>query len=403
MLFSTATLSELHAQGGSTYTLFGIGDMRKTLGASYDGLGGTQIAVPSDYAINLANPAAWAIVKTTRLQGGFRFNQQSISNEQTTSGQNNGKLEGIAAIFSIDTTLGIAASFGFYPFSSVNYSITTPTSVVAKGNTLGGEIDASGKGGTSAGYFGGAFKLFDNLSFGISAVGLFGTTSSVVQTVLFTSDAFSSINQRIDDFKGYGFKSGLLFSPATNFMLGASASWYSNLHGTSEIRYSTLSASQLSSDTSFTQDFSTPMPTSFGLGASYKSGNFLFAADAEVQDFSSFTYRSGKANFRSSQRLSFGISRLATVAPGTPLGDRIAFNLGGGYEQLYYSINGIGINEYFGSFGMQIPLGGGAMLDGAATVGSRGDSGNGLVRELFGRFSVTIGIGETWFKPFIRE
>ncbi len=99
--------SQLRAQGGSNYSIFGIGDLRQTLGASYDGLAGTQIAVWSDYAINLANPAAWGAVKSTRIQGGFRFNQQSVSNGSITSDQNNGKLEGMATIFSIDTALGI--------------------------------------------------------------------------------------------------------------------------------------------------------------------------------------------------------------------------------------------------------------------------------------------------------
>ena len=129
----------------------------------------------------------------------------------------------------------------------------------------------------------------------------------------------------------------------------------------------------------------------------------MFAADAELQDFSSFTYRSGRETFRSTMRTSFGITRLASFAPGTSFSDRVAFSVGGGYQQLYYSVNGIPINEYFGSFGMQIPLGNGAMLDGAATVGTRGTTTNGLIQELFGRFSVTIGIGEIWFKPFPRD
>ncbi|MBI3258544.1 MAG: hypothetical protein HYZ54_03550 [Ignavibacteriae bacterium] len=399
----TASSTCLHAQGGSTYTMFGIGDLRNTLGSSYDGLGGTQIAVPSDYAINFVNPAAWGIVKTTRFQGGFRFNQQSVSNGSSTIGQNNGKLEGIAAIFSIDTSLGIAASFGFYPYSSVNYSLTTPTSIVANGNTIGGEIDASGLGGVTAGYIGGGFKIVDNLSFGIAAVGLFGKTGSIIETIVYSSEAFISINQRNDNFKGSGFKAGLLYTPIEDLKFGVAMSSYAALHGTSELRYSTISSTEKSSDTIITQEFSTPMPTSIGIGASYKSGKFLFALDGEMQDFSSFNYRPGKANFRSAQRLSFGISRLASFAPGTAFGDRIAFNIGGGFNQLYYTLNGTGINEYFGSFGMQIPVGGTAMLDCAATVGTRGATGNGLVQELFGRFSVTIGIGETWFKPFIRE
>ncbi len=404
LLFLLAAASTgLHAQGGSNYTMFGIGDLRNTLGASYDGLGGTQIAVPSDYAVNFVNPAAWGIVKTTRFQGGFRFNQQSVTNGSSTIGQNNGKLEGIAAIFSIDTSLGIAASFGFYPYSSVNYSLTTPTSIVANGNTIGGEIDASGAGGITAGYIGGAFKIVDNLSFGVAAVGLFGKTNSIIETILYTSESYISINQRNDNFKGSGFKAGLLYTPLDNFKIGLAMSSYASLHGTSELRYSTLSSSETSSDTTIKQDFSTPMPTSIGVGASYKSGKFLFALDGEMQDFSSFNYRPGKAQFRTAQRLSFGISRLASFAPGTAFADRIAFNIGGGYNQLYYTLNGAGINEYFASFGMQIPVGGTAMMDCAVTGGTRGATGNGLVQEMFGRFSVTIGIGETWFKPFVRE
>jgi len=394
----------VHAQGGSTYSIFGVGDLRTTLGASYDGLAGTQIAVWSDYAVNLANPAAWGAVKSTRIQGGFRFNQQSVSNGQTTAAQNNGKLEGMAAIFSIDTALGIGASLGFYPFSSINYALTTPTTITTgDGRTIGGEIDATGKGGITAGYFGASVRITDNFSFGLSGVALFGTVSSVVQTLLYSSEAYSSVNQSNDDFRGYGLKAGWMYSPFQNFTLGAAGSVYSNLNGTNELRYSTIGTTELSSDTTFESDFSTPMPSSFGIGASYKSGKFMFAADAELQDFSSFTYRSGRETFRSTMRTSFGITRLASFAPGTSFSDRVAFSVGGGYQQLYYSVNGIPINEYFGSFGMQIPLGNGAMLDGAATVGTRGTTTNGLIQELFGRFSVTIGIGEIWFKPFPRD
>jgi len=394
----------VYAQGGSTYSIFGIGDLRTTLGASYDGLAGTQIAVWSDYAVNLANPAAWGAVKSTRIQGGFRFNQQSVSNSQTSASQNNGKLEGMAAIFSIDTALGIGASLGFYPFSSVNYALTTPTTITTgDGRTIGGEIDATGKGGITAGYIGGSVRIAENFSFGLSGVALFGTVSSVVQTLLYSSEAYSSVNQSNDDFRGYGLKVGWMYSPFQNFTLGAAGSVYSKLTGTNELRYSTIGTTELSSDTTFESDFSTSMPSSFGIGASYKSGKFMFAADAELQDFSSFTYRSGRETFRSTMRASFGVTRLASFAPGTAFSDRVAFSLGGGYQQLYYTINGTPINEYYGSFGMQIPLGNGAMLDGAAMGGMRGTTGNGLVQELFGRFSVTISIGEIWFKPFPRD
>ena len=88
-----------YAQGGSNYSIFGIGDIRRSVSSAYDGLGGTQIAVTSSYAVNLLNPAAWGALESTRLQGGFRFNQQSISNGSTSADQNNGKLDGFCLAF----------------------------------------------------------------------------------------------------------------------------------------------------------------------------------------------------------------------------------------------------------------------------------------------------------------
>jgi len=39
-------------QGGSNYSMFGIGDLRQSIGAGYDGLAGTQQAVQSYHAVN---------------------------------------------------------------------------------------------------------------------------------------------------------------------------------------------------------------------------------------------------------------------------------------------------------------------------------------------------------------
>lgn len=85
-------------QGGSNYSIFGIGDIRQSMGAYYDGLGGTQYAVPSFHAVNIANPAMWSESKLTRLQIGFRFTQTAIEQQDLSASQNFGKLDGIAEI-----------------------------------------------------------------------------------------------------------------------------------------------------------------------------------------------------------------------------------------------------------------------------------------------------------------
>ena len=101
-----------YSQGGSNYSLFGIGELNRNKGAFYDGLSGTSISVPSEYAINLQNPAMWSYVESTRLQFGYKFNQHYNESVSQSLFQNNGKLNDVLAIFSIDTSMGISASLG---------------------------------------------------------------------------------------------------------------------------------------------------------------------------------------------------------------------------------------------------------------------------------------------------
>ncbi len=83
--------------------------------------------------------------------------------------------------------------------------------------------------------------------------------------------------------------------------------------------------------------------------------------------------------------------------------DRWAYNVGAGYRQLYYVVNDQGIDEMYGSFGVQIPIARSTYLDAAATGGMRGTTDQGLIREVFARLSFSISIGENWFRPFKRD
>lgn len=391
------------AQGGSNYSMFGIGDIRRSASAAYDGLGGTQIAVASPYAINLLNPAAWSALQTSRLQIGFRFNQQTISDGSISADQNNGKLDGFYLAFSIDTTLGAGATFGLRPFSAVNYSLATHFSDSLLGKRIDGSVESTGSGGLTSVFLGGAVRPLKNFRIGAAIEGLFGTIISTVRTTVFDANAYASLNQRNDGFKGIGGRFGAMYSPMANFTVGISASAYSDININSLTRFSTASTNEITSDTLINSETQTQMPASFGIGLSYVSGKFLFAADAEMQDFSVMTYRKGRADFRQTTRFSVGVSRLAAHAPGSSFESRIGFNFGLGYQQLYYSVFNDEVDEIYGSFGMQLPISQSAMLDLALTGGSRGAAVNGAVREMFLRFGFSASIGETWFQPFARE
>jgi hypothetical protein len=393
---------DLYAQqGGSNYSMFGIGDIRQSIGAGYDGLAGTQQAVQSYHAVNLANPAMWSAAKLTRLQIGFRFTQTAINQLSLSSAQNFGKLDGMAATFQVDTSLGLTISGGIHPYSIVQYSVSVPVIPSIPGlSDLSGNTLSYGQGGLSAAFFGASYKPIPSLSIGIAGLGLFGTINKVVQTELY-SQPFISVNQKTDRFSGSGVKFGLAWQPQDNLTIGFSSALYSVLDYTSDFRQSTLNSGGIAYDSIFNGKGTIDLPSYYGIGISYQVQRWMFAIDASLQDFSTMTYSQGKSTFRSTKKLSVGIARLPSYQLGLPFDERIQLNIGAGYQELYYSYGGQNIDEYFGSIGMNIPIAGSAMIDLALQAGIRGKSA--VVEEQFLRFGFSISAGEQWFKPFPRE
>ena len=388
-------------QGGSNYSMYGIGDIRQSMGGFYDGLGGTQYAVPSYHAVNIANPAMWSESKLTRLQIGFRFTQTAIEQQELSASQNFGKLDGIAATFQVDTAMGLTISGGIYPYSVVQYSVMTPvTPGIAGLPDISGGSMSFGSGGMSAAFIGSSWRPMEGISIGFAAMRLFGNVNRVIRTELYTQP-FISQNSKTDRFFGSGFKLGIAMQPAKGLTIGAGASIFSDLDYESDIRQSTATSSIIAFDTVFQQSGTTSLPMQLGLGLSYVSGRWMFASDFEMQDFSHLDFAPGKATFKAGRKISFGISRLRSYQLGTDYIDKVQLNIGGGWNQLYYSVNGIDIEEMFGTFGMQLPLAGSAMIDLALQAGIRGSAE--LVRESFLRFGFSVSAGEVWFRPFIRE
>lgn len=397
LLFAPAAL--VWAQGGSSYSIFGLGDIQGTTGAAYDGLGGNSIAVRSPYALGGVNPASWGFITTTRLQTGFTFRQTHISNEATSLAQNNGNLQGIAGVFSIDTALGLGVGFGFQPYSSVHYLLTRNSSIMAAGQELTSSSEFQGKGGMSTAYLGASFRPFDDITLGVTARYNFGKITSTVTTTFNDGNYLPSALQNTDGFSGSGFTLGALYTGIPDLTLGAVITAGAPLTVTHDERY----ASSLTLDTTISEERETSLPLTLGVGASYITGKFMFTGEVSTSDFSSLDVRKPEfVSFRRANHFSIGASRLANTGPGPAL-DRWAYNLGAGYRQLYYVVNDKGIDEMYGSFGIQIPIARSTYLDAAITGGTRGTTDNGLIREMFAHLSFSISIGENWFRPFRRD
>ncbi|MFC2130790.1 hypothetical protein ACFLSQ_05100 [Bacteroidota bacterium] len=395
------TAMGLFAQGGSNYSIFGLGDIDVNPGAAYEGLAGTSIAFPMDHSINSLNPALWSHITKTRLMTGYKFNQSFMEDdEDNVLYQNNGKLSGISSIFVIDTSLGVAVSFGINPYSSVNYLISVPVDISYEGLNVTGRTLYEGKGGVSLAYLGGSYNILNNLSVGALAFATFGVINSTVSTSFNDENFFMSLTETENRFKGYGYRLGILYEPVEGFNLGA----FTEQHQSFEFEKDLTYASEFQNDTSFVDNLELTLPNAYGAGISYLTGKFRIGADYKIYKLKELNFNQGpNTEFRNLQIFSIGFSRLGSQSLSAHFLDKATYNLGIGYKQLYYKINGQDIDEIYASFGMNIPVVGTSIIDASFTFGSRGTTSNSLVREYYGRLSVDISIGETWFKPFKRE
>ena len=401
-LFALLICSEsTFSQGGSNYSILGLGDINNGGNAAYTALGGTQIAFPSENSINSRNPAMWSFVTNTRLQAGYKFNQNIVSTDENTLWHNNGSISGFTGIFAIDSAMGIAASFGIVPYSNINYLTASKTEIDNLGLKLTGLTTYQGMGGISQAYLGVATKLTDWLGVGGSIFTTFGVVESQRETK-FDNDfySFQYSTRRSDFVNGWGGKAGLFVVPAKNVLIGLSYEAQPGLTISSE----TLFNSVVIPDTTITSEDDISIPGLFGIGASYTTGKFIIGADLSMQDFTNFNFNTG-ANTEFTQNFiaSIGVNRIGNPSLNTNFADKVSYKFGLSYNQLYYKVLGNQIQEYSASVGMQMPFSGTMIMDLSFVFGQRTSGDPRLVSEYFGRLGVDISIGETWFEPFKRE
>ncbi|OGU59513.1 MAG: hypothetical protein A2X64_08350 [Ignavibacteria bacterium GWF2_33_9] len=389
-----------YSQGGSNYSNIGIGDLNPTISAAYEGLSGTSIAMPNEMNINFSNPALLSLVSTTRLQAGYRFNQNIISDANSSLWQNNGGINDISMVFAFDTTNKIAGSFGIIPITKVNYLIAKEFSLETEGETINGTSTFKGSGGISSIYLSLGGKLFTGLYAGATIYGNIGSINYLNQIDYENNFAYTTYYIQHDYFSGLGYKFGLFYETPWNLNIGA----YYHDYGKFNVNRDFTQGNILLDDSVQSEKFSTSSPRTFGLGLSYRTGKFLMGVDYKSVNAVNLNYGLNRADkFTSGSELSFGLVREGKPRKDLNMSDRTDFRLGFAYSKLYYEIAQQNINEIKASLGFGIPFSTTGMFDFALILGHRGTTDNGLVSEYFARFVFDISIGEGWFHPFKRE
>ena len=393
----------LQAQGGSSYSIFNIGDLENTTTAAGTGLGGIESAVPYSTILNSLNPASWSTLKYVSIHAGLTFEQYRVSDADESIWQNRTSLRNFAAGFPFSERYGGTLGIGVRPYSTVNYRTGRLQPVPSGDTTVDASLISSGSGGVTEGFAGVSFAPTQWLSVGLSPSFYFGS----IENRTLVDFPITSLNDAgylsIDRFGGIGGTAGVMVRATEDLRLGATFSMPATLdvdrtqlgifreggfEDTASIQQSTLEID---------------IPARMTFGATYKSGRTVLAGEGLLQSWS------GHSRFNQTARNRLRTAIGAEYLPGTSATssgiDRWTLRTGLWYEQTYYSLEQGDINALGLTLGFNIPfsrtgrLGSGSGMDLALELGTRGTTDNGLTQELFGKFSLELAINELWFQP----
>ncbi len=386
--------------GGSTYSVFNLGDLPASTSAIGVGRGGVEVATPSPMTLNSMNPAAWSDLRFVTIQASLVFEQFQVSNGASTIHQNNTKLQGFAAGFPYAKSFGGSIALAFRPYSNVNYRTQVEQSVplIDTGSTQS-QTTYQGHGGISEMMIGTSIRPVDWLAVGLTASRYFGTIQSDALIEFPNSSLSPASYTALAQHGGWGGRIGLRAEPTPDIHVGAVLETGAKLTRDRVQISNFTEQGQSVMDTTGKASETVTLPPRISLGAAVRTGRFLLAADGSTQlwDQSDFT------TARSSSRVGASFDRLPNESPTATGFDRWTFRGGVYYDQTYYDLPSGGINQYGLSLGASIPLtritglNANTMLDVAAELGRRGSTTNGLTQETFFRFFVELSVSELWF------
>ena len=406
-----------HAQGqnnyGSVYSRYGLGERTEFSSSQSEMLGGAQTALRSSFYNGLANPALWADQQVTTfsaavgLQGVRSTDATSATASRATAGDVAGLQIGVPLI---PARLGL--TFGYRPYSRVNYRASIPGQLVTEEDTTAYALNQEGGGGLQRISGGLGLRLGQAVQIGASADVLFGTVEYIQRTT-FDTGAFSEVRQsRATRLSGVSGTVGALVtaraiaSEDDALSVGLTVSLPTRLTGTQTL---TLGQS-LDRDTLATStDGRATLPLLARGGLSYRAGaRWLAALDATYEPWSSFestlplggyNAATGVDELRDRYRLGGGVevipagrNRTASVLAQT------AYRIGAYGERGLYAPSGETVQTLALTGGLSIPNRlSGARIDLGFEVGTRGATEGALVRDVLARGSLTLNFGERWF------
>ncbi len=391
--------------GGSGYSIYGIGDLQYYSSSRAMGMGGSGLAVLSSGEIDRNNPALWSSINRVRVSLSTMYEGYATSDDQQSgyfaSMQFSGAMLAIPAI----SSRSIVFSAGATPYSRVNYNVLTPT---AQGD-LPYALHYIGDGGLSQAHIGVSGLPDSNLSIGIKMDYYFGTLTHTIDQEFPATGYTNAAVDHVTHMHGIGFTFGFVYtglrsilnlSPGHSFNIAGVLSTASNIT-TAEDRYYTYTTNATAYDTLIGADHTFHLPVRFSGGLAYQTDRWIIASDITGQRWSQATMDGEPfPEIRDDYRWSLGGELISSGTTMKATTQRVAYRAGLYYDATYYRIKGIAVNELGFSLGCTLPIFSDSRLGFAAEYSFRGTIDEGLQKDRILRLSISLSVGEIWFvKP----
>lgn len=399
MLITSSAFAQ-DKNGGSIYSIFGLGDLNYSSSNRTDGMGIMGIGLYGNYT-NSMNPAAW-----TRIQSTIFTSKFNLENIRSTDGTDKaertyGNFEGFNLSIPLNKGNGWIFDLGVNNYSLVNYDAKF------SGSTLGENYTQtySGNGGLNKLSLGFSYIIFRHFSFGAQFNYAFGNINKSLSIDFENSALTDTRNTSANTVSGFYFTGGLLFhgfgkifknKKLDNLVIGGFVSTPTKFNSSLSGRFI---RSVDNTDSLSLSEGKLEIPLAFGIGISNEFGNKLtVAADLYMQQWDNYKYYDvHPAEIKNNMRVGLGFE----YTPSKKLEDswfsRVSYRLGGSYTVDYLKLNNEDINAIGLSAGLSLPISQFNSLDLYFKYNIRGKSTNGLIKDEIFRVGASVKIGELWF------
>jgi len=398
----------------SAYSFFGIGDEGSSKTVEQKSMGGVNTAFSDYNHLTFSNPAGLASLRFTNYAFAIKNQNMSVKNASDRQSASVSNISYLAVGIPLGKLGGM--SFGLIPNSSVGYSLQS--NITDADGTITEATLFSGEGGTSKVFLGAGFNVFKGLKLGIQGEYVFGKIEKSVMSQLLDVSRATKY-EVITNVSGASFKLGAQYKTKLNDKLYASAGLILALENEVESKgdeylYSVvLSSSEIAKDTILNREITTlfnkPLKTSVGVGVG-ENNKWFVGVDYSFRDKVNLSGDLEKTNsklrYTKSTNMAIGGFYIPKFNSISSYWDRVTYrgglkleNNGLMFKALESESSYTEIKDFGMSFGVGLPIGNNLSdINIGLELGKRGTASNGLIKENYFNFNMSLSLTDKWFK-----